>query len=260
MTKLQLSMLINGLDIGVEFTHLHLCHLQYLSQFKFAMNSNFGSSSHSNWGSLSNSELEDKLTQTKQEDEESDEEDEAWCNTTYMAVRAGVMACEETEEQPQWDGSVAGHSYKPRNREMAHETLTNNYFNSNSVYIEEDFRRHFRMRLHVFERLLHDAQHGNPYFLQKKDKAGHAGFSTYQKVTIALQMLAYASPADAMNDTYGMFESTCLDNLAEFCHTVVQIYKEEYLGEPNQADLARLFRKVEDRGFLGMIRSLDCMH
>ncbi|XP_068316340.1 uncharacterized protein [Pyrus communis] len=143
-----------------------------------------------------------------------------------MAVRAGVMACEETEEQPQWDGSVAGHSYKPRNREIAHETLTNNYFNSNS----------------------------------KKDKAGHASFSTYQKVTIALQMLAYASPADAMNDTYGMSESTCLDNLAEFCHTVVQIYKEEYLGEPNQADMARLFRKAEDRGFLGMIRSLDCMH
>ncbi|RXH91318.1 hypothetical protein DVH24_020341 [Malus domestica] len=68
----------------------------------------------------------------------------------------GVMACEETEEQPQWGGSVGGHSYKPRNREIAHETLMNNYFNSNSMYTEEDFRRHFRMRLHVFERLLYD--------------------------------------------------------------------------------------------------------
>ncbi|XP_068314971.1 uncharacterized protein [Pyrus communis] len=126
---------------------------------------------------------------------------------------AGVMACQETKEQPQWDGSVAGRSYKPRNREMAHETLMNNYFNSNSVYIEEDFRCRFRMRRHVFE-------------------------------------------PDAMDDTYGMFESTCLDNLAEFCHTVVQIYKEEYLREPNQVDLERLIRKAEDCGFPSMIRVL----
>ena len=136
----------------------------------------------------------------------------------------------------------------------------NNYFNSNSVYIEEDFRRRFQMRRHVFERLLHDVQHANPYFRQKMDRADRPGFSPHQKVTIALRMLAYASLADAMDDTYGMFESTCLDNLAEFCHTVVQIYKEEYLREPNQANLARLIRKAEDCGFSGMIGSLDCMH
>ncbi|KAM1068393.1 hypothetical protein ACFX2A_000369 [Malus domestica] len=73
-------------------------------------------------------------------------------------------------------------------------------------------------------------------------------------------MLAYTSPADAMNDTYGMFESTCFDNFAEFCHTVVQIYKEEYIRELNQADLERLLSKAEDRGFPGMIGLLDCMH
>ena len=36
----------------------------------------------------------------RREDEESDEEDEAWRNTTYMVAMAGVMAYEETEEQP----------------------------------------------------------------------------------------------------------------------------------------------------------------
>ncbi|XP_050160392.1 uncharacterized protein LOC126633903 [Malus sylvestris] len=112
---------------------------------------------------------------------------------------------------------------------MAHENLMNNYFNPNSVYTEYDFRRHLRMRRHVFERLLHDVQHANPYFRQKLDRAGCPGFSPHQKVIIALQMLAYASPTDVMDDTYGMSESTCLDNLAEFCHTIVQLYKEEYL-------------------------------
>ncbi|XP_008380877.1 uncharacterized protein [Malus domestica] len=143
---------------------------------------------------------------------------------------------------------------------MAHETLMNNYFNSNSTYTKEGFRCHFQMRRHVFERLLHDVQHVNPYFRQKMDRVGRPGFSPYQKVAIALQMQAYASPVDVIDDTYGMSEFTYIDNLIEFCHTVIQIYKEEYLCEPKQVDLDQLFRKVEDCGFLGMIESLDCMH
>ncbi|KAM1505479.1 hypothetical protein ACFXTO_001461 [Malus domestica] len=102
---------------------------------------------------------------------------------------------------------------------MAHANLTNNYFSPNSVYTEEDFRRRFRMRRHVFERLIRDVQQVNPYFRQKRDRAGRPGFSPHQKV-----------------------------------------YKDEYLREPNQEDLNRLLRKAEDRGFPGMIGSLDCMH
>ena len=116
------------------------------------------------------------------------------------------------------------------------------------------------MRCHVFERLLHDVQHVNPYFRQKMDRAGRPGFSPHQKVIIALRMLAYTSLANAIDDTYGMSESTCLDNLAEFCHTIVYIYKEKYFRESNQANLAQLFCKIEDRGFPSMIWSLDCMH
>ncbi|KAB2606267.1 hypothetical protein D8674_005984 [Pyrus ussuriensis x Pyrus communis] len=71
------------------------------------MNSNFGSFSDSNWGSSSNSKLEDKWAEMRREDEESDEEDEAWSNTSYMVAMARVMACEATEEQPQWGGSIA---------------------------------------------------------------------------------------------------------------------------------------------------------
>ncbi|XP_050117575.1 uncharacterized protein LOC126595261 [Malus sylvestris] len=224
------------------------------------MNSNFGSSSHSNSGSLSNSELEGKWAQMRQEDEESDEEDEAWRNTTYIVAMAGVMSCEKIEEQPQWDGFVVGRFYKPRNREIVHKILMNNYFNSNLVYIEEDCRRCFLMRHHVFEHLLHDVQFVNPYFRQKMDRVGCIDFSPHQNVTIALRMLAYTFSVDAMDDTYGMSKSTCLDNLVEFCHTVVQIYKEEYFRELNQVDLAWLIRKSEDRGFSGMIGSLDCMH
>ncbi|XP_048429860.1 uncharacterized protein LOC103933589 [Pyrus x bretschneideri] len=177
------------------------------------------------------------MAQMRRKDE-SDEEDESWRNTSYMAAMSGVMACEPTEKQPQWGSFIAGRFYKPRNREMTYDNLMNNYFNPNSMYTEEDFRRRFWMRCHVFERLLHDVQHVNLYFRQKLDRAGRPGFSPHQKVTIALRMLAYASPTDAMDDTY-----------------VVHLYKEEYLREPNQEDLDWLIRKAEDCGFPGMIGS-----
>ncbi|XP_070669458.1 uncharacterized protein [Malus domestica] len=143
---------------------------------------------------------------------------------------------------------------------MTHANLMNNYFDPNSVYTEEDFRCSFRMRRHVFKRLLCDVQQVNPYFQQKRDRAGRPSFSPHQKVTVALQMIAYGSAADSMDETHGVSESTCLDTLQEFCDTIVQLYKDEYLREPNQKDMNRLLRKAEDLGFPGMIGSLDCMH
>ncbi|XP_068340420.1 uncharacterized protein [Pyrus communis] len=72
--------------------------------------------------------------------------------------------------------------------------------------------------------------------------------------------MAYGSPADSMDETHSMSKSTCLDTLEQFCDTIVYVYKDKYLREPNQEDLNRLIRKVEDRGFLVMIGSLVCMH
>ncbi|KAM1362593.1 hypothetical protein ACFX2H_027396 [Malus domestica] len=193
----------------------------------------------------------------RREDEESDEEVQVRRNKQN---RAAAMVCQPTEEQPQWGGSIAGRSYKPRNRAITHVNLINNYFDPNSVYTEEDFRHRFRMRRHVFERLLCDVQQINPYFRQKRDRAGRPNFSPHQMVTVALRMMAYGSPANSIDETHGMSESTCLDTLEEFCDTIVQVYKDEYLRKPNQEDLNRLIHKAEDCGFPGMIGSLDYMH
>ncbi|KAM2968064.1 hypothetical protein FF1_028248 [Malus domestica] len=90
------------------------------------------------------------------------------------------------------------------------------------------------MRRHVFACLLRDVQQVNPYLQHKRDRAGHPGFSPYQKVTVTLRMMAYGSPADLMDETH--------------------IYKDEYLREPNQKDPNRLLHKAKDCGFPGMIR------
>ncbi|XP_048422773.1 uncharacterized protein LOC125469464 [Pyrus x bretschneideri] len=72
--------------------------------------------------------------------------------------------------------------------------------------------------------------------------------------------MVYGSSDDSMDETHGMSESTCLDTLEQFCDIIVQLYKDEYLREPNQEDLNGLIHKAEDHGFPGMIGSLDCMH
>ncbi|XP_068305257.1 uncharacterized protein [Pyrus communis] len=104
------------------------------------------------------------------------------------------------------------------------------------------------MRGHVFECLLRHVQQVNPYF------------RPHQKVIVALRMMVYGSPTDLMDEAYSMSKSTCLDNLVEFCDTIVQLYKDEYLCEPNQEDLDCFLHNSEDHGFPGMIGSLDCMH
>ena len=37
-------------------------------------------------------------------------------------------------------------------------------------------------------------------------------------------------------------------------------FKDEYLRSPNATDVARLLRIGKDRGFPGILGSLDCMH
>ncbi|KAB2610652.1 hypothetical protein D8674_018684 [Pyrus ussuriensis x Pyrus communis] len=71
------------------------------------MNSNFGSFSDSNWGSLSNSKLEEKWVQMRQEDEESDKEIQVRRNKHNRATTmVATMVCQPTKEQPQYGGSV----------------------------------------------------------------------------------------------------------------------------------------------------------
>ncbi|XP_070675423.1 uncharacterized protein [Malus domestica] len=101
-----------------------------------------GQPENSNWGSSSNSKREAKWAQMRREDEESDEEVQVRRNKqNRAAAMAAAMVCQPTEEQPQWGGFIAGRSYKPRNGAMTHVNLMNNYFDLNSVYTEEDFRR-----------------------------------------------------------------------------------------------------------------------
>ncbi|XP_061993623.1 uncharacterized protein LOC133711532 [Rosa rugosa] len=116
------------------------------------------------------------------------------------------------------------------------------------------------MRRHVFLRMLDHVQAANPYFRQTHDCTGQASFSPHQKLTCALRMLATACSADSLDKSFRMPESTAIENLGQFCCTIVTIYGSHYLRAPKTDDLDRLLKRAEKREFPGMLGSLDCMH
>ena len=96
--------------------------------------------------------------------------------------------------------------------------------------------------------------------MQRRNAANTVGLSGEQKMTAALRMLAYGMSADSLNEYVRIGETTTIECVKRFCEGVVQIFGPEYLRSPNAADISRLLRKANQRGFPGMLGSLDCMH
>ena len=95
---------------------------------------------------------------------------------------------------------------------------------------------------------------------KKKNCIGRHGLSTLQKVTIAFRMMAYGALADSTDEYVRIGESTAILCMKRFCHAIVEIFGNVYLRSPNANDIEKLLSKSEERGFPGMLGSLNCMH
>ncbi|XP_016205964.1 uncharacterized protein LOC107646283 [Arachis ipaensis] len=147
-----------------------------------------------------------------------------------------------------------------RDREAGHDRLFQDYFADDPVYNADIFRRRFRMRRHVFLRIVDALSDVYPYFQQRVDATGRRGLSPLQKCTAAIQMLAYGVAADAVDDYVRIGESTTIECLEKFVEGVISVFEDEYLRKPNPNDVQRLLQMAEGRGFPGMLGSIDCMH
>ncbi|OWZ13470.1 Transposon protein [Phytophthora megakarya] len=139
-------------------------------------------------------------------------------------------------------GSVKGkRADKDRERADWGERLMADYLGDSSTYDARDFRRRFRMRSVLFHSivatLIDDEQ--CDYFAQKPDATGLLGFLPEQNVTCALRMLAYGASAD---------------------HSIIRLFRAEYLRKPTPQDSEALLDENAARGFPGMVGSLDCTH
>ncbi|XP_059650340.1 uncharacterized protein LOC132296119 [Cornus florida] len=134
------------------------------------------------------------------------------------------------------------------------------YFSENCKYPPEYFHRQFRMRRELFLRILNDVKAYDDYFIQKRDAIDRLGLSFIQNMTTAICILVYGCATDHCDEYIKIGKSITIETLMTFCKVVVGVYGEEYMCPPNKANIARLLRELEEKGFLCMVGSIDCSH
>lgn len=151
-----------------------------------------------------------------------------------------------------------GQSYQ--DREADHEDIVANYFSDDPIYTDRQFRQRFRMTKSLFLQIVSALGDWSPYFKQRVDATGRYGLSQLQKCTAAIRMLAYGTPADALDEVIKIGTSTSLECLGKFAQGVIECFGPEYLRPPTAEELEKILEENESRGFPGMIGSIDCMY
>lgn len=107
--------------------------------------------------------------------------------------------------------------YIDRKREDANKRLEGDYFCSNPMYTDVQFRRGYRMRMHLFIGIVHTLGEWSQYFRQRRDSFGKQGFSPLLRCTAAMRMLAYGSPAHLLDEGLQIAENTTIvfDHICE---------------------------------------------
>jgi hypothetical protein len=90
----------------------------------------------------------------------------------------------------------------------AHDRLVEDYFAEHPLYPESMFRTRFRMNRDLFLRIVNALGQWSPYFTYMADCSGRIGLSPLQKCTAAMHMLAYGTPADALDEYLKIGKST----------------------------------------------------
>ncbi|KAH9111989.1 hypothetical protein LEN26_013342 [Aphanomyces euteiches] len=160
-------------------------------------------------------------------------------------------------------GSLPGRAAnKNRRPDLGQESLQRDYLGLCHVYSDNDFRRRFRVpkAILVFYRLCDDLVEADSLLKRRKDATGKCGTTTQQKITAALRILGYGVSADAVDEYCRLAESTAMKYMKLFCAAVVKTYQEHYLRQPSTEDIQRILATNAERGFPGMVGSLDCMH
>uniref|UniRef100_A0A0D3E8N0 DDE Tnp4 domain-containing protein n=1 Tax=Brassica oleracea var. oleracea TaxID=109376 RepID=A0A0D3E8N0_BRAOL len=110
--------------------------------------------------------------------------------------------------------------------------------------------------MHIVDRLSNEFH----FFRQKKNALGRASLSPLQKCTEVIRVMAYGSAADTVDEYLRLGETTTRSCLENFVEGIIYFFGYEYLRRPAPVDLQRLLDIGEQRGFPGMIGSIDCMH
>ncbi|XP_071680058.1 protein ALP1-like [Lolium perenne] len=158
------------------------------------------------------------------------------------------------------EGDMIAAFQAERDRLGAHDRLFEDYFADDCNYPPSYFRRRYRMRRSLFLRIVDRLGEYSPYFTQRNDALNRAGFSPLQKCTAALRLLAYGAAADTIDEWLKLARQTSSDCLDILCEGIIDCYGEMFCHRLTVEDTQRLLAKAEERGFPGMLGSIDCMH
>lgn len=81
-----------------------------------------------------------------------------------------------------------------------------------------------------------------------------------KKCMAALRMLVYGKVVDVVDEYTEMGEGTCIEAMVKFTYTMIKVFGPEYLREQTIEDTKKLMDVEAERGFLGMLGSIDCIH
>ena len=115
------------------------------------------------------------------------------------------------------------------------------------------------MRCSLFLRIVFEVENHEQFFVQGRNAAGTPGFIAFQKIIVAIRMLAYGVTGDYVDEYLRISETTTMMSLKLFAQAVVSLYFDTYLRSPIKHDIVRLLADGESRGFPGMLGSIDCM-
>eukprot|EP00918_Siedleckia_nematoides_P086696 GHVU01190804.1.p1 GENE.GHVU01190804.1~~GHVU01190804.1.p1 ORF type:complete len:434 (+),score=50.46 GHVU01190804.1:139-1440(+) len=176
------------------------------------------------------------------------------------AFRAALFASMRVRISQEWyrNSPVPRGPNLRRDLAAAESRLRRQYLADDPVYPEHLFRQRFRMSRQRFRSILADLQEGG-HLVQGYNRGVLQGASPELQLTVALRILAYDLPFDAMDEMFDISKSSAHVYLIRVMMGLVRVYREEWLRQPRPEETAALELQNRRRGFPGMIGSIDCM-
>lgn len=116
------------------------------------------------------------------------------------------------------------------------------------------------MPKHMFETLFNAVVADGSYLCSglRPNCTGKLGASPLQNVVTAFRYIAYWWPADSLDKTIGLSETTTLLWWKAFCRSVNTQFGHKYLRTPTVSDIVEIERRFAEVGFPGCIGCVAC--
>ncbi|KAK1664499.1 hypothetical protein QYE76_052658 [Lolium multiflorum] len=144
--------------------------------------------------------------------------------------------------------STMGRLCISQNHALGYNLLMRDYFAEVPTYPPHLFRRRYRMRRSLFNKIVDACEINKRYFKRKRNAAGLIGFSAHQKIYVVMHIIACGIPVDYADEYLHIGEDRTMESICRFCKVMIRVYGPSYLRAPNVEDTVRLMAENGRRG------------